>query len=149
VSASYIEGETEAGIGEGLPTSWLEDAATDFATFVSRRRVIREQWGVPVTELWFVDGQEYIGTVIIRHRLTAALEHAGGHIGYHVVPRYRKRGHATEMLAQAKPVCRGLGLTELLITCAENNVGSRRVIEANGGVLQRIIDGEAHYRLRT
>jgi predicted acetyltransferase len=102
-----------------------------------------------VTELWFVDGQDYIGTVIIRHRLTAALEHAGGHIGYHVVPRYGKCGHATEMLAQAKPVCRGLGLTELLITCAENNVGSRRVIEANGGVLQRIIDGEAHYRIRT
>jgi predicted acetyltransferase len=90
----------------------------------------------------------YRRTVIIRHRLTAALEHAGGHIGHHVVPRYRKRGHATEMLAQAKPVCRGLGLTELLITCADN-VGSRRVIEANGGVLQRIIDGEAHCRLRT
>jgi predicted acetyltransferase len=104
---------------------------------------------VPVTELWFVDGLEYIGTVIIRHRLTPALAREGGHIGYHVVPRHRRRGHATQMLAQAKPVCQELGLTELLVTCGEHNLGSRRVIEANGGALQRIVDGEAHYRLST
>ena len=39
-----------------------------------------------MTELWFVDGTDYLGTVIIRHQLTPALERAGGHIGYHVVP---------------------------------------------------------------
>jgi predicted acetyltransferase len=53
------------------------------------------------------------------------------------------------MLASAKPVCQRLGLTELLVTCAEGNLGSRRVIEANGGTLDRIVDGEAHYRLPT
>jgi predicted acetyltransferase len=73
----------------------------------------------------------------------------GGHIGYRVVPGQRRRGHATQMLAQAKPVCRQLGLTEILVTCAEDNLGSRRVIEANGGTLDRIVDGEAHYRLPT
>jgi predicted acetyltransferase len=149
VRDSYIEGEIAAGIEEGAPTAWLEEAATDFASFVDRRRTIRELWGVPVTELWFVDGPEYIGTVIIRHRLTPALAREGGHIGYHVVPRHRRRGHATQMLAQAKPVCQELGLTELLVTCGEHNLGSRRVIEANGGALQRIVDGEAHYRLST
>jgi hypothetical protein len=29
-----------------------------------------------VTELWFVDGSDYLGTVIIRHRLTPALTRA-------------------------------------------------------------------------
>jgi predicted acetyltransferase len=53
------------------------------------------------------------------------------------------------MLAQAKPVCRELGLGELLVTYAEDNIGSRRVIEANGGALDRIVDGEALYRLAT
>jgi hypothetical protein len=74
VRASYLRGETETAREEGLPTTWLEEAAADFAGFVERRRAVRELWGVPVTELWFVDGTDYLGTVIIRHRLTPALE---------------------------------------------------------------------------
>jgi predicted acetyltransferase len=130
VQGSYLQGETETAMEEGSPTSWLAEAAADFTGFVARRCGIRELWGVPVTELWFVDWPDYIGTVIIRHRLTPALAREGGHIGYHVVPRHRGRGHATQMLAQAKPACQALGLTELLITCGEDNIGSRRVIEA-------------------
>jgi predicted acetyltransferase len=149
VQGSYLQGETETAMEEGSPTSWLAEAAADFTGFVARRCGIRELWGVPVTELWFVDWPDYIGTVIIRHRLTPALAREGGHIGYHVVPRHRGRGHATQMLAQAKPACQALGLTELLITCGEDNTGSRRVIEANGGVLERIVDGEARYWLPT
>ena len=53
------------------------------------------------------------------------------------------------MLAQAKLMCRKLGLSQILITCPEDNLGSRRVIEANGGALDRIIDGEALYWLAT
>jgi predicted acetyltransferase len=140
VRSSYLQGETQAAMEEGLSNAWLQEAAADFASFVERRRSVRELWGVPVTELWFVDGTDY---------LTPALERAGGHIGYHVVPGHRRRGHATQMLAQAKPVCQQLGLTEILITCAEDNLGSGRVIEANGDTLDRITDGEAHYRLPT
>lgn len=147
VRASYLQGETVTARQEGLSTTWLEEAAADFAGFVERRRAVRELWGVPVTELWFVDGTDYLGTVIIRHQLTPALEREGGHIGFHIVPGHRRRGHATRMLAQAKPVCQQLGLTKILITCAEDNLGSRRVIEANGGTLDRIIDGEARYWL--
>ena len=102
-----------------------------------------------MTELWYVDGTDYLGTVIIRHRLTPALEREGGHIGYHVVPGHRRRGHATQMLAQALVVCQQLGLRQILVTCAEDNPGSRRVIEANGGALDRILDGEARYWLST
>jgi predicted acetyltransferase len=149
VRDSYLAGETEAAIEEGLPTGWLQEAAADFPGFVERRRTVRELWGVPVTELWFVDGSDYLGTVIIRHRLTPALEGAGGHVGYHVVPRHRRRGHATRMLAQALVVCEQLGLRQVLVTCAADNLGSRRVIEANGGVLDGIVDGEARYRLPT
>ena len=93
------------------------------------------------------DGSDYLGTVIIRHRLTPALERAGGRIGYHVVPGHRRRGYATQMLAQALTVCQQLGLRRVLVTCSTDNLGSRRVIEANGGVLDRVVDGEAHYWL--
>ena len=69
VRDSYLAGETEAAIQEGLPTGWLQEAAADFAGFVERRRAVHEQWGVPVTELWLMDGTDYLGTVINRHRL--------------------------------------------------------------------------------
>ena len=147
VRDSYLAGETETAIEEGLSTHWLQEAAADFPSFVERRRAVREQWGVQVTELWFVDGTTYLGTVVIRHRLTPALEREGGHIGYHVVPGHRRRGHATEMLAQALVVCRQLGLRQVLVTCAVDNLGSRRVIEANGGALDRIVDAQARYWL--
>ena len=149
VRDAYLAGETEAAVEERLPTGWLQEAAADFAGFVERRRTVRQQWGVPVTELWFVDGSDYLGTVIIRHRLTQALEREGGHIGYHIVPGRRRRGHATRMLAQALGVCQQLGLRQVLVTCAVDNLGSRRVIEANGGVPDRIVDGEARYWLST
>jgi predicted acetyltransferase len=149
VRDSYLRGEAETALEEGLPTGWLEEAAADFAGFVERRRQARELWGVPVTELWLVDGTDYLGTVVIRHRLTPALEREGGHLGYHVVPGHRRRGHATRMLAQARAVCRRLGLDEVLVTCAETNTASRRVIEANGGVLDGVLDGEARYRVPT
>jgi predicted acetyltransferase len=134
VRASYLEGEREIAIEEGLPTSWIEDAAADFASFVDRRRRVGELWAVPVTELWFVDGSDYLGTVVIRHRLTPALTREGGHIGYHVVPPHRRRGHATQMLAQAKPVCQGLGLTDMLIPATRTtsaHVGSWRPTAAS------------------
>jgi predicted acetyltransferase len=116
---------------------------------VERCRTVREQWDVPVTELWFVDGTTYLGTVMIRHRLTPALEREGGHIGYHVVPGHRRRGHATQMLAQALVACQQLGLRQVLVTCAVDNLGSRRVIEANGGVLDGIVEAQARYWLST
>jgi hypothetical protein len=31
VRASYLQGETEAGIEEGISTAWLQEAAADFA----------------------------------------------------------------------------------------------------------------------
>jgi predicted acetyltransferase len=37
------------------------------------------------------------------------------------------------MLARALPVAAALGIDEVLITCDEDNTGSRKVIESNGG----------------
>lgn len=96
---------------------------------------------VPATTMWWADGDEYLGRIAIRHRLTPSLLLLGGHIGYDVRPSARRRGHATAMLAGALVVARGLGIDRVLITCREDNVGSRKVIEANGGVLDDVRDG--------
>ena len=145
VKDSYLHGERDLCSEEGVSDAHLDEAAADFDAFVRRRRAVRESWGVPVTELWFVEGDEYIGTVVVRHRLTKELEESGGHVGYHVVPKLRRRGHGTRMLAAAIEFCRQRGITTVRVTCAEDNTASRRVIEANGGVLEDVSRGEARY----
>jgi predicted acetyltransferase len=91
---------------------------------------------VPSTTLWWTEGAEYLGRLAIRHRLNQRLLDRGGHIGYDVRPSARRQGHATAMLAAALPVAHELGIGPALVTCDQGNAGSRRVIEANGGVLE-------------
>ena len=100
---------------------------------------------VPATSLWWVDGREYLGRLTIRHRLTPSLLTLGGHIGYDIRPSGRRRGHATAMLAAALPVAKRLDIDPALITCNEDNVGSRKVIEANGGILEDVRDGKLRF----
>jgi predicted acetyltransferase len=149
VRDSYIAGELAMCAEEGVSTDLVTDAQQNFEEFVQRRSAVRTHWGVPVTELWYVDRSEYIGTVIVRHRLTPELEIEGGHIGFHVVPAYRRQGHATQMLTEARRFAKRLGLKTLLLTCEVSNIGSRRAIERNGGVLLDANGGIARYEVAT
>jgi predicted acetyltransferase len=104
---------------------------------------------VPQTILWWTEGDEYLGRLSIRHRLTVHLLYEGGHIGYEVRPSERGRGHATAMLAAALPLAAALGVEKALIDCDPANVASRRVIEKNGGVLDGEYDDELYYWVPT
>jgi len=96
--------------------------------------------GVPVSLFWLVAGEIFIGEMSFRHRLNDYLRLSGGHIGYGVRPSLMGRGFGTRLLALGKDEARRLGLQALLITCHDDNPASARVIEANGGVLEDIVD---------
>jgi predicted acetyltransferase len=134
VRDSYLAGERADSLANGTPLDWLDRAADDFAAYVRERRGVRTRWGVPSTVFWYVAGREYLGTLVVRHRLTPELTQVGGHVGYHVVLPWRRQGHATRMLAAGLAECRALGLDRALLTCDADNEPSRRVILANGGV---------------
>jgi predicted acetyltransferase len=108
--------------------AWLSDQASEDAP--------RPAGLVPSTTLWWVEGDDYLGRIAIRHRLTPSLLEYGGHIGYDVRPTKRRLGHATAMLAAALPAAKALGIDPVLVTCDTDNTGSRKVIEANRGVLE-------------
>lgn len=94
--------------------------------------------GVPSLTFWLVDGATFIGAVNIRARIdTPSLVHFGGHVGYAVRPSLQGRGYGRRQLALALALCRGMGIGVARLSCAQDNDASRRVIEANGGVLLR------------
>ena len=82
---------------------------------------------VPSTFLFAFAGTSIVGRVSIRHSLNPYLERFGGHIGYVVVPEYRRQGYATAILRQSLQIARQkLGLKRVLVTCDDDNVGSIR-----------------------
>ena len=145
---SFLEGIAEFRADTAYPPSWFvenvdpEALTGDEAAFERYAERVRSEtqeetarankW-VPTTTLWWASGEEFLGRLAIRHRLTAELWADGGHIGYDVRPGARRRGHATAMLAAALPIAAGLGIEEALLTVRESNIGSRSAVERNGG----------------
>ena len=91
----------------------------------------------PQTTLWWVRGEDYLGRVAIRHHLTEDLLREGGNIGFEVRPSVRRQGHATALLAAALPIVASLGIELAHMDCEVDNTASRRVIEKNGGRIER------------
>lgn len=146
--ASYIAAMREFQ-AEGAPNYTNLDLDVMDQHFVDyvRNLLLREHtvpsgW-VTETVMWAVDEQGFIGQISLRHHLTDALRRFGGHIGYAVRPSRRREGHGTAMLRQMLPIARARGLDKVMLTCDTTNVASQKIIQANGGVLEDIIQNES------
>ena len=130
--------------GSGLHPEDEVDTPAGFAAWVSR--LLREAdpsvpagpGRVHATYFWVVEGDAVLGSIALRHTLTDFLLRAGGHVGYGIRPSARRGGLATWALAEIRPEARALGISRLLVTCADDNAGSAGVIEKNGGVLEDV-----------
>lgn len=98
---------------------------------------------VPSYDYFAVDEDKFIGVVHIRIRLTDNLLKYGGHIGYAVNPKYWKMGYGKQILKLALQQHKDLiEENKILITCDDDNIGSYKIIEANGGQLENKIENE-------
>ncbi|HEY9166483.1 MAG TPA: GNAT family N-acetyltransferase [Candidatus Kryptonia bacterium] len=104
----------------------------------SRGRNLVEGW-VPSTTFWLIDRGMFIGHVNIRHELNLKLKEHGGHIGYAIRPTQRRKGYGNKILGLVLPEVKKLGIRTASIMCEDSNIGSRRIIENNGGALQEIV----------
>jgi predicted acetyltransferase len=90
---------------------------------------------------WIVEQDTVLGGIALRHELTDFVLRMG-HVGYGIRPSARGRGLATWALGQVLVRAGELRLDRVLVACADDNLASARVIEANGGLLEHVRDTE-------
>lgn len=105
---------------------------------------------LPFEDFWFMDDDSWIGLLTLRFQLNEEFLHSGGHIGYVVRPSKRRSGYGTALLRLGLNKARERGLTRVLLTCNETNIGSRKIIEANGGQFENavVVVGQEDRKLR-
>lgn len=155
-AASFAEALEEGLYENPVPADEIAWVREDFKSWLAAqedmtRRIVTSEGveipRVPDTEYWMVEGDRFIGRVGIRHELNAFLEQVGGHIGYGVRASCRGKGYGSALLRLALPKAKRIGLQKALITCDEDNLPSRRMIESCGGVLQDTVRVKGHHKL--
>lgn len=104
-----------------------------------------EGW-VPAIQLVAFSGKgQALGFLNLRLRLNNFLLEKGGHIGYSIRPSERGKGYAKETLRQGLQLAKAKNIKKALVTCSVNNLASRSVILANGGLIEGVRDGVERY----
>ncbi len=126
----------------------------DFDNYLNemiKQETLKEDNYVPATTYFALDLDRniFVGAINIRHYLNERLLKDGGHIGDGIRPSERRKGYATEMIRQALPICKKLGIDKVLMVCYKDNTGSKKSIINNGGILENEIlddDGKINQR---
>lgn len=97
---------------------------------------------VPATVYFIIENSEVVGTIDLRHVLNKNYFERLGHIAYYIKPSKRNKGIATKALGLALKKYEKEPIARILITSYEDNLASRKVIENNGGKLEKIVFDE-------
>lgn len=119
---SYLQGHLEMAYGNNLSSRY-----------------------VPETMYWLYVNDKPVGIGKLRHYLNDGLKEVGGHIGYTIRPSERGKGYGKIILRELLKKAKQKNIIKVFITCMENNIASRKIIEANNGKLQDIFHGIYRY----
>ncbi|HOP12327.1 MAG TPA: GNAT family N-acetyltransferase [Oscillospiraceae bacterium] len=89
-----------------------------------------------------------LGAVTIRTHLDDKFFLDGGYVGYGVRPSERRKGYAKKMLRLALGKLAESGVHDVLLTCAEDNIGSENTMRACGAVYENTITNESGERVK-
>ena len=99
-----------------------------------------ERCFVPLYKFEMKVDDEVVGEIKLRIGDTEDLRMFSGQIGYGVLPQFRGQRFASRSCRLLFDLARRHGMTELWITCDENNLASRRTCELAGATLVEIVD---------
>jgi len=145
----------EIGPGENGFVNSLYTASEDaFSEMILRyhdmaRGINLESHYVPQTIYWlYIDGFP-CGYGKLRHYLNDKLLKHGGHIGYVIRPSCRNKGFGKLILRELLRRASEMNIDNVLLTCEEVNIPSRKIIETNKGILTELNEGMCKYWIKT
>ena len=136
---SYIENN------EHFYADMYKDGFSDFEKYVEK--INNKPLGiglnleeVPYSVYWLTEdgGNEIKGVIRIRHK--PILIH--GNIGYDIHPKMRGKGYGKIILNVGLIKAKEIGLDKIHITCAKDNIASKKIIEAHGGRYKKTVTSE-------
>jgi len=88
---------------------------------------------------FLIENNEILWVIDIRHHINHKnLIEKWWHIWYWIAPEFRRKWYATKMLELWLIEARKIWLEKVLITCNISNIGSKKVIEKNWGIFERL-----------
>ncbi|MEI6690948.1 MAG: GNAT family N-acetyltransferase [bacterium] len=141
---AYLQALKEAEVEIGETKLNRPETNQTFEEFISMWRDHSKgknlrKGAVSATMYWLIDTDEVIGRAHFRHTLNDFLLNYGGHIGYYIKPSKRRMGYGKKILELALDKAKRMGISPILLTCDDTNIGSQKVIESCGGVLENIV----------
>ncbi|MBO7718618.1 MAG: GNAT family N-acetyltransferase [Methanosphaera sp.] len=131
-----IHGEEDIPGGELMDRT---DSITQWIEYVNNNRdknTLAAGWVVSDTFIAVDEVDNVVGVIVLRHELNDFLKDFG-HIGFSVRPSERGKGIATYMLRKVLEVARKINLSQLQLSCMDDNIPSKKIILANGGIHHR------------
>lgn len=89
------------------------------------------------TIFWLYVQEKPIGIGKIRHSLTDNSKKIGGNIGYAISKKYRGKGYGNVILKLLLNEAKKMNIRYILLTVDKYNYASKKVIEKNGGKLEK------------
>ena len=97
------------------------------------------KWYTNSSLFFLIENDKILWWIDIRHDIKAPiLNEKWWHIWYWIAPKFRKKWYATKMLELWLIEAKNIWLDKALITCDIDNIGSKKVIEKNWWIFERL-----------
>lgn len=106
---------------------------------------------VPDTYFFLFDESQIVGIFKLRHRLNEFLRKGSGHIGYAILPEFRKMGYASKGLSLAiREIVKLVPEyeREIYLSCNLDNIASLKVQKKNGAYIHHSDDKHYYTRIK-
>lgn len=111
---------------------------------------INPNWSNANNYLLVDENNHVYGCSQFRHHILGELINIGGNFAYAIRPTERGKGYGTIQLKLLIEKAKELGLEKVLVTCRENNLGSKKTMEKFSGKADSLVpsrfDGIMEYR---